>query len=184
MSDTMREALEKAAKQFRFYEREHHQKAMAFAKREDAGGHVTSLGKARTNREFAEMCEAALKQEGVDERAEQDDAASSARCTRCGAKRSAATEGQYCSGSLQLPDTHAWPATTSQATQKGDGWRDIEQEGLVAGGDAYALARRIMTLCGCAPASPSLEPGACEITDKVVAMLEGVECAAAFGGKP
>ena len=30
------------------------------------------------------------------------------RCTECGARRAAALEGQYCSGSLQLPDTHHW----------------------------------------------------------------------------
>jgi hypothetical protein len=56
----LREAVEKAAKQFRFYEREHRRKAAdSVTVNPDRAG---SEAKARTNREFAEMCEAALNQ--------------------------------------------------------------------------------------------------------------------------
>lgn len=52
-----------------------------------------------------------------------------------------------------------------------ESYRDIKR--IQETTDYMKLARSIMTLCGCAPASPSLEPGACPITDKIAAMLEG-----------
>jgi hypothetical protein len=52
--------------------------------------------------------------------------------------------------------------------------------------DDTILARRIMTLCGCSPASPSLEPDACPITDAIAIMLAAIRSehprAAAAGG--
>lgn len=58
-ASAMLAALEKAAKQFRFYEREHREKYEAYDARCD--GPMPPKGrlkKAETNRRFAEMCEA------------------------------------------------------------------------------------------------------------------------------
>jgi hypothetical protein len=52
-----REALAEAAKQFRFYEQEHRTKALAAM---TTGPTHAAIEKAKTNKQFAEMCEAAL----------------------------------------------------------------------------------------------------------------------------
>lgn len=54
------EALKSAAKQFRFYEREHMTKANLSAGRGEVGASNASVEKGNTNRGFAEMCDAAL----------------------------------------------------------------------------------------------------------------------------
>lgn len=58
--ERMREALEKAAKQFRFYEEEHTKKAAGFLDYGDRASSRASAEKADTNRRFAELCEAAI----------------------------------------------------------------------------------------------------------------------------
>lgn len=63
----MREALEKAAKQFRFYEEEHTKKAMGFLDYGDKASSRASADKADTNRKFAELCDAALTSKGEGE---------------------------------------------------------------------------------------------------------------------
>jgi hypothetical protein len=57
--ERMRDALGKAGEQFRFYEREHREKAMA-AEQYDPAETAARMAKYKTNQQFAEMCEAAL----------------------------------------------------------------------------------------------------------------------------
>lgn len=60
----MREALEKTARQFEFYAREHAQKAdraLSAGKLDEA---TTSIAKGKANAEFAAMCRAALNPAG------------------------------------------------------------------------------------------------------------------------
>lgn len=56
----MVEALRKARKQFRFYEREHRAKAERFGLDGAMNAYKDTLKKANVNRDMAKMCEAAL----------------------------------------------------------------------------------------------------------------------------